>query len=58
MATVSSVTPSPLAPKSFTLRKTWYEPGFALNADVPYVRVHDEYELIVLKNQSNSILGA
>ena len=36
MATVSSVTPSPLAPKSFTLRKTLYVSGFGLNAEVPF----------------------
>ena len=36
MVTVSSVTPSPLAPKSFTLRKTLYVSGFGLNAEVPF----------------------
>lgn len=35
IAAVSSVTPLPVAPKSLTLRKTWYELGFGLNAEVP-----------------------
>lgn len=36
IAAVSSVLPSPTAPKSFTLRKTWYVEGFALYAAVPW----------------------
>jgi len=35
IATVSSVTPSPLAPKSLTFLKTWYLFGAALNGAMP-----------------------
>jgi hypothetical protein len=36
IAAVSSVLPSPLAPKSFTLRKTWNPEGSGLNAARPW----------------------
>ena len=35
IAAVSSVTPSPLAPKSLTFLKTWYSLGLELNAAIP-----------------------
>jgi hypothetical protein len=35
IAAVSSVTPSPFAPKSLTFRKTWYPEGFELKAATP-----------------------
>lgn len=36
IAAVSSVFPSPIAPKSFTFRKTWYILDLALNGALPW----------------------